>query len=73
MNHSSVKALALTLAISAGLLVGACGDDEGETTSTVTETPEGGGIDGSGEIADLPLCSEAEPPCRTDDGELVEP
>ena len=27
----------------------------------------------AGEIADLPLCSEAPPPCRTADGELVEP
>ena len=32
---------------------------------------EGGG--NAGEVSDLPLCSEAEPPCRNPDGSFVEP
>jgi hypothetical protein len=79
----------ILIALAACVPLGCGGDDESTVTATVTTTPSvtttetsstestttgkiGPGVTG-GEVADLPLCSKAPPPCRGADGSVVEP
>ena len=84
MTFVSIRTLGLALLSAAALALGACGGDDETTTSTVTETttvtepaaetdetapPTD---EGSGEVADLPPCSEGVLPCVNPDGSVTE-